>query len=160
MSKAVSRAAWAMTGLAIVATGLHIAGVSALSSELIYMISAVQVFVCAIVGVAINKPDRRVWSALLLLIVILIAAQIFDNRDSSVALTKAISESLFLCVQLILVVGLFVTVQRRFGRDPLNVVFDSLIIGLGSWFLIWVVFLNQEREISQDVDSVTAIRGA
>ncbi|MFM8248180.1 MAG: hypothetical protein ACKOAE_02905, partial [Acidimicrobiaceae bacterium] len=77
MSKAVSRAAWAMTGLAIIATGLHIAGVSALSSELIYMISAVQVFVCAIVGVAINKPDRRVWSALLLLIVILIAAQIF-----------------------------------------------------------------------------------
>ena len=149
-----------MTGLAIIATGLHIAGLSALSSELIYMISAVQVIACAIVGVAINKPDRRVWSALLLLIAILIAAQIFDNRDSSVALTQAISESLFLGVQLILVFGLFVTVQRRFGRDPLNVFFDSLIIGLGSWFLIWVVFLNPAREISQDVVSVTAIRGA
>ena len=96
----------------------------------------------------------------MLLIVILIAAQIFDNRDSSVALTQAISEALFLAVQLILVFGLFVTVQRRFGRDPVNVVFDSLIIGIGSWFLIWVVFLNPAREISQDVVSVTAIRGA
>ncbi len=160
MSKAVSRAAWVMTGMAFVTAGLHIAGLSALSNELIYLISAVQVFVCAIVGVAINKPDRRVWAALLLLIVILIAAQIFDNRDSSILLTQVISEFLFLGVQIVLVLGLFVTVQRSFGRDPANVVFDSLIIGLGAWFLIWVVFLNPAREISQDVVSVTAIRGA
>ena len=160
MSKAVSRAAWAMTGLAIIATGLHVLGLSTLSSELIYMIAAVQVFVSAIIGIAINKPDRRIWSALLLLIVILIAAQIFDNRDSSVVTTQAISETLFLGVQLILVFGLFVTVQRRFGRDPMNVVYDSLIIGLGSWFLILVVFLNPAREISQDLVSITAIRGA
>ena len=134
MSKAVSRAAWAMTGLAIIATGLHVLGLSTLSSELIYMIAAVQVFVSAIIGIAINKPDRRIWSALLLLIVILIAAQIFDNRDSSVVTTQAISETLFLGVQLILVFGLFVTVQRRFGRDPMNVVYDSLIIGLAHGF--------------------------
>ena len=160
MSKAVSRAAWAMTGLAIIATSLHISGLTAVSSEVIYMIAAIQVFVCAIIGIAVNKPDRRVWSALLLLIAILIAAQIFDNRDSTVVLTQAISEALFLCVQLILVFGLFITVQRRFGRDPMNVVFDSLIIGLGSWFLIWVAFLDPAREISQDVVSITAVRGA
>ena len=160
MSKAVSRAAWVMTGMAVVTAGLHIADLSALSNELIYLISAVQVFVCAIVGIAINIPDRRVWAALLLLIIILIAAQIFDNRDSSILLTQVISEFLFLGVQVVLVLGLFVTVQRSFGRDPANVVFDSLIIGLGAWFLIWVVFLNPAREISQDVVSVTAIRGA
>ena len=160
MSKAVSRAAWAMTGLAIIATSLHISGLTAVSSDVIYMIAAIQVFVCAIFGVAVNKPDRRVWSALLLLIAILIVAQIFDNRDSTVVLTQVISEALFLCVQLILVFGLFITVQRRFGRDPMNVVFDSLIIGLGSWFLIWVAFLDPAREISRDVVSVTAIRGA
>ena len=108
----------------------------------------------------VNKPDRRVWPALLLLIAVLITAQIFDNRDSTTRATQAISEALFLSVQLVLVIGLFVTVQRRFGRDPINVVFDSLIIGLGSWFLIWVTFLNPAREISQDVFSVTALRGA
>ena len=80
-----------MTGLAIIATSLHISGLTAVSSDVIYMIAAIQVFVCAIFGVAVNKPDRRVWSALLLLIAILIAAQIFDNRDSTVVLTQAIS---------------------------------------------------------------------
>ena len=160
MSKAVSRAAWAMIGLAPVATGLHMFEVTAVSNDMLYMIAAAQVFVAIIFGVSVNKPDRRVWSALLLLIVVLILAQIFDNRDSPTVSAQSISEALFLTVQLILVVGLFITVQRRFGRDPINVVFDSLIIGLGSWFLIWVTFLNPAREISQDAFSVTILRGA
>lgn len=160
MSKAVSRAAWAMIGLAVVATGLHIFEFSSVSNDLTYLVAALQVFVAVIFGVVVNKPDRRVWPALLLLVAVLITAQIFDNRDSTTSATQAISEALFLSVQLVLVVGLFVTVRRRFGRDPINVVFDSLIIGLGSWFLIWVTFLNPAREISQDVFSVTALRGA
>jgi len=160
MSKAVSRAAGAMIGLALVATVMHIFELAVLSNDVIYLIAAVQVFVAVVVGVFFNKPDRRVWLTLLLLVVALIVAQIFDNRDSNTVFAQALSETLFLIVQLILVVGLFITVQRRFGRDPINVIFDSLIIGLGSWFLIWVAFLNPARDLSQDVVSVTAIRGA
>ena len=160
MSKAVSRAAWVMIGLAFVASGLHIFGLGGDSNELIYQIAAAQVFVAVIIGSAVNKPDRRVWLMLTLLIACLIVAQIFDNRDSRSTSAQIVSEALFLAVQLILVVGLFVTVQRRIGRDPINVVFDSLIIGLGSWFLIWVVFLNPARTISSDIVSVTALRGA
>lgn len=160
MSKAVSRAAWAMIGLAAVATGLHIFEVSSLSNDMIYLVAAIQVFVAVICGAIVNKPDRRVWPALLLLVAVLITAQIFDNRDLTTRAMQIILEFLFLCVQLVLVVGLFITVQRRFGRDPINVIFDSLIIGLGSWFLIWVAFLNPAREISQDILPVTALRGA
>ncbi len=160
MSKAVSRAAWAMIGLAAVATGLHIFEVSSLSNDMIYLVAAIQVFVAVICGAIVNKPDRRVWPALLLLVAVLITAQIFDNRDLTTRAMQIILEVLFLCVQLVLVVGLFITVQRRFGRDPINVIFDSLIIGLGSWFLIWVAFLNPAREISQDILPVTALRGA
>lgn len=160
MSKAVSRAAWVMTALAFVASGLHILGLNGDFNELIYQIAAAQVFVAVVIGAAVNKPDRRVWLMLTLLIACLIVAQIFDNRDSSSTSAQVVSESLFLAVQLILVAGLFVTVQRRIGRDPINVIFDSLIIGLGSWFLIWVIFLNPTRTISSDIVSVTALRGA
>ena len=159
MSKAVSRAAWVMIGFALIAASLHIFGPSGELNNLIYLIAAVQVIIAVVIGTVVNKPDRRVWPALLLLVSFLIAAQIFDNRDSDSISIQVISEALFLTVQLILVCGLFVTVQNRIGRDALNVIFDSLIIGLGSWFLIWVVFLNPARANSQDVFSVTAVRG-
>ena len=159
MSKAVSRAAWVMIGFALIAASLHIFGRGGELNNLIYLIAAAQVIVAVAIGTVVNKPDRRVWPALLLLVSFLIAAQIFDNRDSDSISTQVISEALFLTVQLILVCGLFVTVQNRIGRDALNVIFDSLIIGLGSWFLIWVVFLNPARANSQDVFSVTAVRG-
>ena len=160
MSKAVSRAAWVMIGLAFIASGLHMFEFAGVSTDAIYLTATVQVFVFSVLGVWVNKPDRRVWSALLLLIVVLIFAQIFDQRDANTVFAQATSEFLFFAVQLVLVTGLFITVQRRFGKDPVNVVFDSLIIGLGSWFLIWVTFLNPAREISPDVVSVTALRGA
>ena len=159
MTKAVFRAAWAMTGLAILTSLLHLFEITTSANETLYLIAAVQVFVAAIVGITVNKPDRRVSTTLLVLVAVLIAAQLFDNRNSDTYIGQIVSESLFLLVQLILVIGIFFTVQRRFGPDPINVVFDSLIIGLGSWFLIWLVFLNTAREASQDVLAVTAIRG-
>ncbi len=159
MSKAVSRAAGVMIGFALIAASLHIFGTGGELNNLIYLIAAAQVIIAVAIGAVVNKPDRRVWPALLLLVSFLIAAQIFDNRDSDSISTQVVSEALFLTVQSILVCGLFVTVQNRIGRDALNVIFDSLIIGLGSWFLIWVVFLNPARANSQDVFSVTAVRG-
>jgi len=159
MSKAVSRAAWVMVGVAFIASGVHIFGGGGLLNDNLYLASAAQVIIAVIIGTLVNKPDRRVWPALLLLISFLIAAQVFDNRTSTSVSVQMTSEALFLIVQLILVVGLFVTVQRRIGHDAINVIFDSLIIGLGSWFLIWVAFLNPARTISQDVFSVTALRG-
>ena len=159
MSKAVSRAAWVMVGVAFIASGVHIFGGGGLLNDNLYLASAAQVIIAVIIGTLVNKPDRRVWPALLLLILFLIAAQVFDNRTSTSVSVQMTSEALFLIVQLILVVGLFVTVQRRIGHDAINVIFDSLIIGLGSWFLIWVAFLNPARTISQDVFSVTALRG-
>ena len=159
MSKAVSRAAGVMIGFALIAASLHIFGTGGELNNLIYLIAAAQVIIAVAIGAVVNKPDRRVWPALLLLVSFLIAAQIFDNRDSDSISTQVVSEALFLTVQSILVCGLFVTVQNRIGRDALNVIFDSLIIGLGSWFLIWVVFLNPAQANSQDVFSVTAVRG-
>lgn len=159
MSKAVSRAAWVMVGVALIASGVHIFGGGGLLNDNLYLVSAAQVIIAVIIGTLVNKPDRRVWPALLLLVLFLIAAQVFDNRTSTSVSVQMTSEALFLIVQLILVVGLFVTVQRRIGHDAINVIFDSLIIGLGSWFLIWVAFLNPVRTISQDTFSVTALRG-
>jgi len=159
MSKAVSRAAWAMVGLAIVASVLHILSTAGRTTDFLYLTAAAQVIVALLVGVLTNKPDRKVWLSILLLIVILLLAQVFDNRDSLSVGEKLFSETLFLLVQLILVLGMFVTIRRRIGGDPMNVVFDALVIALGSWFFIWVAFLNPAREISPDVISVTAVRG-
>ena len=58
MSKAVSRAAWAMIGLAVVATGLHIFEVSSISNDLIYLVAALQVFVAVIFGVVVNDAGH------------------------------------------------------------------------------------------------------
>ena len=95
MSKAVSRAAWVMTALAFVASGLHILGLNGDFNDLIYQIAAAQVFVAVVIGAAVNKPDRRVWLMLTLLIACLIVAQIFDNRDSGSTSAQVVSESLF-----------------------------------------------------------------
>ncbi|MFM8001279.1 MAG: hypothetical protein ACKPAJ_02530, partial [Actinomycetota bacterium] len=159
MSKAVSRAAWAMVFLAPGATVLHGLSPADSATDFIYLVAAAQVVFAVLVGVLINKPDRKIWSSILFLIFVLLVAQFFDNRDSSSVGAKLFSESLFLAVQLILVLGLFLVVRRRIGGDPMNVVFDALVISLASWFFIWVGFLNPARAFSPDDVSVTVIRG-
>ncbi|MFM7829648.1 MAG: hypothetical protein ACKO92_07440, partial [Actinomycetota bacterium] len=159
MSKAVSRAAWAMVFLAPGATVLHGLSPADSTTDFIYLVAAAQVVFAVLVGVLINKPDRKIWSSILFLIFVLLIAQFFDNRDSSSVGAKLFSESLFLAVQLILVLGLFLVVRRRIGGDPMNVVFDALVISLASWFFIWVGFLNPARAFSPDDVSATVIRG-
>ena len=159
MSKAVSRAAWAMVFLAPGATVLHGLSPADSTTDFIYLVAAAQVVFAVLVGVLINKPDRKIWSSILFLIFVLLIAQFFDNRDSTSVGAKLFSESLFLAVQLILVLGLFLVVRRRIGGDPMNVVFDALVISLASWFFIWVGFLNPARAFSPDDVSVTVIRG-
>jgi len=106
-----------------------------------------------------NKPDKVLWPALFVIAVASTTAQLLDEQFTNVNL-QAIPESLFLLVQATLAFGLLLIIRRRIGNDPLSVLGDGLIVALGAWFLIWVVFLQPTFNEDTTVLLVTGIQGA
>lgn len=160
MSKAVTRAAWAMIPLGAVAAAVNSLINDSDLHGVIFLVASAQVVIALIIRNLVNHADRRVWTALLLLIMCLLTAHLLNGSSGETATSQVIAKALFLTVQLILVGGLVVIVRRRLGGDALSLVADSLIIGLGAWFMIWFAFLNPARKISQEIITVIALRGA
>ena len=124
-----------------------------------YLVATVQVMVFVGISAKFNKPDKVLWPALFIIAVASSTAQILDDQFANVNL-QAIPESLFLLVQVTLALGLLLIIRRRIGNDPMSVLGDGLIVALGAWFLIWVVFLQPSFESDTSVVLVTGIQGA
>lgn len=158
-SAPISRLSWGLTGVGIALSIAVATSNSQHFSEIAYLTATIQVMVFLAVSAKFNKPDRVLWPALFIIAIASTAAQILDNRFSDANL-QAIPESLFLIVQITLAGGLLLIIRRRIGNDPLSVLGDGLIVALGAWFLIWVVFLQPTFDASTSSVAVTAIQGA
>jgi diguanylate cyclase (GGDEF)-like protein len=158
-SAPISRLSWGLTGVGLALSVAVATSGSQSFSNVAYLIATVQVMVFLGISAKFNKPDRVLWPALFIIAVSSSTAQILDNQFSNVNL-QAIPESLYLLVQITLALGLLLIIRRRIGNDPMSVLGDGLIVALGSWFLIWVVFLQPTFDTSTSVVLVTGIQGA
>ncbi len=155
----IARISWGL-----IATGLLLALVNstvnsiALSNAL-YLVATLQLAIALIFAIRVNKPDRIVWPSLLLIAVCSSIAQVFDGSFTHRPGLQAIPESLFLVVQSILASGLIFIVRRRLGSDPLSVLTDGLIVGLGAWFFIWTVLLQPTIGTQSQTILISVIQG-
>ena len=69
-------------------------------------------------------------------------------------------DSALLALQLLVTVLLFVSVRRRLRADARAVVGDGLIVGLGSWTVLWVVLLRPALQGAGDLSSSTLLPAA
>ncbi|MFM9112455.1 MAG: hypothetical protein ACKOPB_04260, partial [Actinomycetota bacterium] len=134
----LNRVSFTCVGLGVAAaTASSIVDRDGVSSG-VYLVTTGLLAIALVVSAVVNKPDNRIWPALLLIAASSIAGQILDARFDNPSTNQAIPEALFLVVQLVLAAGLTFIVSSRLGSDPLSVVVDGIIVGLGAWFLIWV----------------------
>ncbi len=158
-SAPISRLSWGLTGVGLVLSAAVATSGSPSFSASAYLIATVQVMVFLAISAKFNKPDKVLWPALFVIAVASTTAQLLDEQFTNVNL-QAIPESLFLLVQATLAFGLLLIIRRRIGNDPLSVLGDGLIVALGAWFLIWVVFLQPTFNEDTTVLLVTGIQGA
>ncbi len=158
-SAPISRLSWGLTGVGLVLSVAVATRGSPSFSDSVYLIATVQVMVFLGISAKFNKPDKVLWPALFVIAVASTTAQLLDEQFTNVNL-QAIPESLFLLVQATLAFGLLLIIRRRIGNDPLSVLGDGLIVALGAWFLIWVVFLQPTFNEDTTVLLVTGIQGA
>ena len=148
-----------LVGIGVALSACVILSGSSAFSNFAYLAATVQIVIFLAVSAKFNKPDRLLWPALFVIATASTIAQILDNNLADASL-QAVPESLFLLVQITLAGGLLLIIRRRIGNDPLSVLGDGLIVALGSWFLIWVIFLQPTFDASTSSVLVTGIQGA
>jgi diguanylate cyclase (GGDEF)-like protein len=160
---ATSAGARASQGLLVLGAGLAIAAVLASDSRFsdwIYLGSTVQLALALGASWRFVRPDRRIWTGLLIVVVLSVLGQILDRRVAEDGPAQAAPAAMFLLVQLVLASGLLFVSSRRLGSDPISVLADGGIIAAGSWFLIWWWVLQPTIERSDDPWWITATVGA
>ncbi|NBW91229.1 MAG: EAL domain-containing protein, partial [Actinobacteria bacterium] len=158
-SAPISRLSWVLAGVGVALSACVALSGSSSFSNFAYLAATVQIVVFLAISAKFNKPDRLLWPALFVIATASTIAQILDNNLDTASL-QAVPESLFLVVQITLAGGLLLIIRRRIGNDPLSVLGDGLIVALGSWFLIWVIFLQPTFDASTSSVLVTGIQGA
>jgi len=157
--KAFATTAWIFAAAAVLLSVLHvIAGDNASAS--LFLASTIVFAVVLIVSAKVHQPDTAIWLFALAIATASIAGQIIDNQLDSNDPARAVSESLFLLVQLLLIVGLTTIVRRRLGHDSAAVLGDGIIVGLGAWLVVWVLLLQPSLDATTETTLVTALRGA
>ncbi|MEY2779050.1 MAG: hypothetical protein RL623_230 [Actinomycetota bacterium] len=158
-SAPISRLSWVLAGVGVALSACVALSGSSSFSNFAYLAATVQIVVFLAISAKFNKPDRLLWPALFVIATASTIAQILDNNLDTASL-QAVPETLFLVVQITLAGGLLLIIRRRIGNDPLSVLGDGLIVALGSWFLIWVIFLQPTFDASTSSVVVTGIQGA
>ena len=125
-----------------------------------YLIATVQLAIALPISARFNSPDRVVWMSLLVITGLSIAGQLLDGTFFNRFGNQAIPEVIFLIVQFVLAAGLLFIVGRRLGSDPVSVLVDAMIVALGTWFLIWITFVQPTFDSSNESVIVASIRGA
>ncbi|MFM8713697.1 MAG: hypothetical protein ACKOE7_10095, partial [Actinomycetota bacterium] len=62
-------------------------------------------------------------------------------------------------MQLTLVGGLLIVLQRRIGRDPIGVIADASILALGAWLVMWIFVVRALFDVSGSEPAVVLIKG-
>ncbi len=148
-----------MVGAGILAAVTTAAVGNAPLSSALYLFATVQLAAAVLVSARLNRPQRAVWLSLLVIVACSIAAQLLDGSFTKRPEYQAIPDALFLIVQIVLVAGLLLIVARRLGSDPTSVLVDGIIVALGAWFLLWVVFLQPSIGTGQYTILDSALRG-
>ena len=153
--KALSASAWLVAVAAIGLGATHAVIADSFSS-----VPAIACLVVAVFGIVIglmaHKAPTSVAALAGLTAAAIFAARIIEN-DSSSSHSLA-TESLFLASQVLLVLGLVFSIRRRLTGQVANVLADGLIVGIGSWLIVWVYLVQPSLGITGNSASFTTIR--
>lgn len=123
----------------------------------LYAFAALSVLCATVVSARTHHLDRRILIGFLIIATAVGLGQLLSGPSRS-QLLHVVSESLFLLVQVTLIVGLLVVVQRRLGRDPVGVLADASILALGAWLVMWIFVVRALFDAGGGEPAVVGIR--
>ena len=109
-----------------------------------------------VVGLTTHNASSPIASVTFLTSVAIVAARIIEDKENSTQSLAA--ESLFLVSQLLLVIGLIFIIRRRLTGQVGNVLADGLIVGIGTWLIVWVYLVQPSLGITGNSASFTTVR--
>ena len=156
--RTLERASWSLLIFGVVLFAVQLISQSQRLGDAFYGLGACAVFAATIVSARWNTLDRRILFGFIVIAGAVVGGQSLSGVSRG-AVAHVAAEVLFLVVQITLIVGLLVVVQRRIGREPLSVLADALILALGAWLVMWIVAVRALFEVSSDEPAVVALRG-
>lgn len=155
----LEKASWLSIALGSVLFVVHLAVASPTVGSTLYSLAVCAVLVATLVSARKNRLDRRILVGFLVIAAAVTTGQILSG-ESFGSLAKLIAEISYLLVQVTLIAGLLVVVQRRVGREPASVLADASIVALGTWLVLWVFVLRPMFDTESAEPLVIAIRAA
>ncbi len=156
--RTLERASWSILSLGVVLVVVQVATQNEQAGDLFYGLAAAVVLVATIASARWNTLDRRILIGFIVIAAAVVSGQTLS--DASRSLTEhVVAEALFLVVQVTLIIGLLIVVQRRIGREPLSILADASILALGAWLVMWIAVVRALFETSSDEPAVVLLRG-
>ena len=157
--RTLERISWALLGLGVLLTLVHVAVRSERWGDALYSVAAITVLVATVASARWNHLDRRILVGFIVLAAAIVGGQFLSAPERG--LTEHVTaEVLFLVAQLTLVTGLTIVVQRRIGKNPIDTLADASILALGAWLVLWIGVVRSLFTASADEPGVAVLRGA
>lgn len=160
MRRALVVVSWAAAASALPLALIHLAradhgGTSSFANATTWVSIAVGL-ACIVAGTAFNRAALPTSVVAILVGTATVFSRILDGHDAS---SRRIAEMVLLVSQVLVVVGLTLLARRRLGATSSAVLVDGMIVGLGSWIVVWVVLIYPSLDESAG-GLLAAIRAA
>lgn len=157
--RTLERLSWLSLALGAILTLLHVAVRSQHLGNVLYAAAAIGVAVSTMLSARWNRLDRRILVGFLVLAGAVVGGQLLSAPERGLV-DHVVAEVLFLVVQITLVAGLMIVLQRRIGKDPLDTLADASILALGAWLVLWIGVVRSLFSASASEPGVVVLRGA
>ena len=154
----LERASWLSLAIGVAVSLAHLAVRSEVFGNVVYAIAIASVALAAGASARSHRLDRRILLGFAVITASIAAGQVLSGETFG-ATAHFVGEIFFLVVQMTLITGLLVVVQRRIGREPVGVLADASILSLGAWLVLWITVLRPLFDVITDEPAVVALRG-
>lgn len=158
MRRALSRVSWTIVGMA---GGLALVAALAPTgvAQVLQLAAALQLAVAALVVARVHPSLARPMPALAAVAAVVATGELLLIAVPESSSARWLPHATMLVARVALIVILAYVVRHRAGRDPVGVLGDSLIVGLGVWIVCWVTLVRPSLDASTEGRAATVLAG-
>ena len=149
MSAIPSKVIWTYFALGCAAAAAALLGPSS-ASTLLYVIAAAQMPVVMLLSARINGVPRALVISIALIGLCFAGAAAIQSSFGDTGAPLFAANVFELAGAIMIVLGMCALIQRKRSGDAAAVLGDALIVGLGSWLISWVAFIQPTLAVSSE----------
>jgi diguanylate cyclase (GGDEF)-like protein len=128
-------------------------------AQVLYLAAAAQLAIAAAVVARVHPSLARPMPVLGAVAIVVATGELLLITVPESSSARWLPHATMLAARLALLVTLAYVVRRRGGRDPVGVLGDSLIVGLGAWIVCWITLVRPGLDVSAESSAATVLAG-